>query len=276
MSSLIEAESKPEPFHMDLHSWLDAQQTSHGVRHDDYAQYHAYCTRRLARLANKPKEAKALLKHSGKYATPNPNKAKTPGGRHAFCGRTHDTLALTKEVEVVEEEGSGEDEPMKQVIPNPVPHVNILWHLLVSSERSWAHANEIRKKGTRKKRQSVLKKLKRANQWAILLVEKAKLSADSETQTECEAYQAWMSANYAMEQMKYQVSSTFCCSLGSLYGKRLATNTILQTITLCVDSLPIFIHLDCERKLRPCYDLVPPIEWRGRCFRYSQCPRWRI
>ena len=201
MPSSLEAEPL---FHMDLHSWLDAQQNSHGVRHDDYAQYHAYCTRRLSRLSHKPKEARAYLVHSGKYATPNPDKPKTPGGRHAFCGRTHDTLALTKEVE--EENNGGEGEPTKKTVSVPVPHVNILWHLLVSSERSWGHANELRKKGGSNKRQAVLKKLKRANQWATILVEKAKCSADAETQTECEAYHAWMSANYAMEQMKYQVS----------------------------------------------------------------------
>jgi hypothetical protein len=205
------SEATPEPFHLDLHAWLDAQQTSHGVRHDDYAQYHAYCTRRLSRLAHKPKEVRSHLIHSGKYATPNPDKPKTPGGRHAFCGRTHDTLALTKEVEVasgdeIEGETEGETTTTTKVVPVPIPHENILWHLLVSSERSWAHANELRKKGVRNKRQTVLKKLKRAHKWAHLLVEKAKLSADDETQTECAAYEAWMSANYAMEQMKYQVS----------------------------------------------------------------------
>ena len=200
------------PFHLDLHAWLDAQQTSHGVRHDDYAQYHAYCTRRLSRLAHKPKDAMAHLVHSGKYATPDPDKPKTVGGRHAFCGRTHDTLALTKEVEVEAEAEEADGEATAtpatstKVVSVPVPHINILWHLLVSSERSWAHANELRKKGGRKKRQAVLKKLKRAHQWATILVEKTRLSADAETQTECEAYAAWMLANYAMEQMKYQVS----------------------------------------------------------------------
>jgi len=215
-----EEQQKQQPqsdlFHLDVHAWLDAQQTSHGVRHDDYAQYHAYCTRRLSRLAHKPKEARAYLVHSGKYATPNPDKPKTAGGRHAFCGRSHDTLALTKEVEedaepdgeaAAETDVAAGDPPAKVVVPVPVPHVNILWHLLVSSERSWAHANEIRKKGGRKKRQNVLKKLKRANQWATILVEKTKLSADAETQKECEAYAAWMLANYAMEQMRYQTAS---------------------------------------------------------------------
>ena len=210
MSTEEEQQQQPGLFHLDIHAWLDAQQTSHGVRHDDYAQYHAYCTRRLSRIAHKPKEARAHLIHSGKYATPNPNKPKTAGGRHAFCGRTHDTLALTKEVPV-DNNNDGEHkteviEPATTVVPVPVPHVNILWHLLVASERSWAHANELRKKGGRKKRQNVLKKLKRANEWATILLEKARLSADAETQKECEAYAAWMLANYSMEQMRYQVS----------------------------------------------------------------------
>mmetsp|Transcript_13942 Transcript_13942/g.29372 ORF Transcript_13942/g.29372 Transcript_13942/m.29372 type:complete len:595 (-) Transcript_13942:435-2219(-) len=94
-----------------------------------------------------------------------------------------------------------------KVVPIPVPHENILWHLLVNAERSWAHANELQKAHKTKRRQPVLKKLKRANKWARLLVGKARISADEETQKECEAYAAWMSANYALEQMQYQAAS---------------------------------------------------------------------
>ena len=225
-------QQQQELFHLDIHAWLDAQQTSHGVRHDDYAQYHAYCTRRLSRLSHKPDDAKSYLVNSGKYASSSSTntasgdgggggKPKTAGGRHAFCSRSHDTFALTKEVEIIVEEeekdDGGEDSTTTptttttttKVVPNPVPHVNILWHLLVNAERSWAHANELQKQKVNKsKRQPVLKKLKRANKWAKLLVEKAKMSADEDTQRECEAYAAWMSANYALEQMQYQVS---CC-----------------------------------------------------------------
>jgi hypothetical protein len=219
-----------ELFHLDIHAWVDVQQTSHGVRHDDYAQYHGYCTRRLSRLSHKPDDVKSYLVHSSKYASSSlsstttttttttataktkPTKSKT--SRHAFCSRSHDTFALTQEVVVVveEEEKDGEDSTASAttaIVSVPVPHENILWHLLVSAERSWAHANELSKFKTSNNktigRQPVLKKLKRANKWSKLLVEKAKTSADDETQRECEAYAAWMSANYALEKMDYQV-----------------------------------------------------------------------
>jgi hypothetical protein len=199
-------------FHLDIHAWIEAQQTAHGVRHDDYAQYHGYCTRRLARLSHE-KEAKQYLVHSTKYASPlpasnptetdhqdqnnkSPKKKKSAGSRHAFCSRSHDTLALSTQ----DEEGNS--------LPVPVPHINILWYILVSAERSWAHSNQLQKSGTAK-RQQVLKKLKRASEWAKLLLEKAKTSADVSTVNECEAYCSWMSANYALERMKYQVYTLF-------------------------------------------------------------------
>ncbi|KAG7355568.1 RNA-binding signal recognition particle 68 [Nitzschia inconspicua] len=203
-------------FHLDIHAWIEAQQTSHGVRHDDYAQYHAYCTRRLARLSHE-KEAKQYLVHSNKFASPLPDaasstensanqnsksdkeskkKKKSAGSRHAFCTRSHDTFALVKEDENGDPVGGGA----------PVQHVNILWYLLVSAERSWAHSNQLQKSGTAK-RQQVLKKLKRATEWADLLLKKAKVSADTASIKECEAYCAWMSANYAMEKFKYHDAS---------------------------------------------------------------------
>jgi len=237
-------EDKKELFHLDIHAWVDAQQTSHGVRHDDYAQYHAYCTRRLSRLAHKPDDAKSHLVHSSKYAAslstvdnsnnnngtnntakqkPTKN-SKTAGGRHAFCSRSHDTFALMQEVTVEEKIGEDSTTTTTTIVPVPVPHVNILWHLLVSAERSWAHANELQKLKTANndkstgRRQPVLKKLKRANKWSKLLVEKAKMNADDETQRECEAYAAWMSANFALEKMDYETArEDYACAMSLCY-----------------------------------------------------------
>jgi hypothetical protein len=206
---VIAVSADPNMFHLDIHAWIESQQTSHGVRHDDYAQYHGYCTRRLIRLSHE-KEAKQYLVHSTKYASPllaspidadqdqnkTSRKKKSSGTRHAFSSRSHDTLALTTE----DEEGNS--------VQVPVPHINILWYILVNAERSWAHSNKLQKSGTAK-RQQVLKKLKRASEWAELLLEKAKLSADVSTIKECEAYHSWMSANLALERMKYQVHCTF-------------------------------------------------------------------
>lgn len=176
-------EETPRPqeiFHLDLHSWIEAQQTSHGVRHDDYAQYHGYCTRRLSRLSHL-KDAKKYLVASNKFATVKPPDFK--GGRHAFCSRMPDTLGESA---------------------THVPHVNVLWYLLVLSERSWAYANELSRQ--HKRRQQVLAKLRRATHWAQLLLEKAKVAGDASTIQECEAYASWMNANYALEKYDYAVS----------------------------------------------------------------------
>jgi len=229
-------------FHLEIHAWVDAQQTAHGVRHDDYAQYHAYCTRRLARLAH---GAKSDLVHSSKYASPLPLPSPSPStctaiidqpstttkiakskskSRHAFCSRSHDTFALTQEVTVEAEDATTSSTTTTAIVPVPVPHPNILWNLLVNAERSWAHANELQKLKTsnnnntnnsnsnttnknRIGRQPLLKKLKRAVKWSNLLVEKAKTSADMETQTECAAYAAWMAANLALEKMDYETAT---------------------------------------------------------------------
>ena len=174
------AEEPPPPqeiFHLEVHAWIEAQQTSHGVRHDDYAQYHGYCTRRLSRLSHL-KDAKKHLVASSKFAP-----AKAKGGRHAFCSRYADTLSADTA---------------------HVPHENVLWYLLVLSERSWAHANQLSK--AKKRRQQVLAKLKRATKWAQLLLQKAQVAGDASTIQECRAYAHWMGGNYALEQYNYAVS----------------------------------------------------------------------
>jgi signal recognition particle subunit SRP68 len=168
-------------FHLELHAWLEAQQTAHGVRHnDDYGQYHAYCTRRLKRLSHL-KDAKKYLVCSSKYASEKSGK----GGRHAFCSRQTDTFDNTDNTTV------------------PVQHVNVLWYLVVLCERAWAHANQLQKQG--KRRTLVLGKLKKAQQWATLLLQMAKESTDEVTYQEFQAYASWMRANYALESLEYQV-----------------------------------------------------------------------
>lgn len=177
-----------EIFHLDLHAIIEAQQAAHGVRHDDFAQYHGYCSRRLSRLSHL-KDVKKYLVCSAKYATikPEGNKA-----RHAYCSRWTDTFQS-----------------------NYVPHINILLYLLVQSERAWAQANQYSKEY--QKRQLILKKLKRASGWADRLLEKAQVVCDPTSIQECQAYASWMKANYALEKLDYAVSSFSslpCCFLG--------------------------------------------------------------
>jgi hypothetical protein len=201
---------KQEIFHLDLHARIEAQQTSHGVRHDDYAQYHGYCTRRLSRLSHLP-DAKKYLVSNQKYAT-----VKQPqgSGRHAFCSRHTDTLSVATPDADADADDSGSEalqqqqqqQKQQQQKQQHVPHVNVLWYLLVLSERAWAHANQISKQQNKqKRRQQVLKKLKRATQWAYRLLQKAELCCDASTIQECQAYASWMAANYALEQTDFAV-----------------------------------------------------------------------
>jgi hypothetical protein len=188
----------PQPiFHLELHAWLEAQQTAHGVRHnDDYAQYHAYCTRRLKRLSHL-KDAKKYLVCSSKFAvsdksnTNNKGGGGGGGGRHAYCSRQTDTFA------------NNNDNNDTATTTTVVQHVNVLWYLVVLCERAWAHANQLQKQG--KRRTLVLGKLKKAQQWATLLLQMAKESTDEVTYQECQAYVSWMRANYALESLEYQV-----------------------------------------------------------------------
>lgn len=218
-------------YHMDVHSWMETQQTSHGVRHDDYAQYHAYCTRRMARLARKPSDAKQYLIHSGKYAPlPSGTGGKPKGGahRHAFCSRSQDTFGRGGKGDA--DAGNTSNEGSPEASPRVAPHVNVLWYLLVSAERAWAHANELQRarnsrtgggkaaaaagkegggnnnnNNNNRRHQPVLRKLRRAHEWATLLLDMAEASADRSTQLECHAYRSWTAANYALEKMEYQV-----------------------------------------------------------------------
>jgi hypothetical protein len=207
------ATSTAKPHSLDLHAWMDAQQTAHGVRHDDYSQYHAYCTRRLSRLSHQNPETKKYLVCSSKFTTSTSTSTEkkaqgSGGGRHAYSSRQPDTFASTTTTTTTTTmEGEGESSSATAVV---VPHVNILWYLLVLAERSWAHANELQKQG--KRRQQVLRKLKKAKGWADKLLEMAHHDTtvavpvvEATTYQECQAYASWMSANYALEKLDYQV-----------------------------------------------------------------------
>lgn len=167
-------------FHLDLHAVIEAQQAAHGVRHDDFAQYHGYCTRRLCRLSHL-KDVKKHLVCSAKYATVKPEGTNNKA-RHAYCSRLADTFQS-----------------------NHVPHINVLLYLLVQSERAWAQANQYSKES--QKRQLILKKFKRASGWAEKLLQKAQVACDPTSIQECQAYASWMKANYALEQLDYATAS---------------------------------------------------------------------
>jgi signal recognition particle subunit SRP68 len=177
---------EPQNFSIGIHAWIETAQTSHGVRHEDFGQYHGYCTRRLARLRHNPDVKKDLL-HSSKYAKSNA-KSNTHTStstvshkgrpRHAYCARD-DTAAM-------------------QV----VPHSHFLWVMLVSAERAWAQASEIKKGGSR---QHAIRRLHKAQQLATRLEASAKINCDAVTYKECQAYTGWMKGNWALEKGHYKV-----------------------------------------------------------------------
>ena len=202
------------PFHLEIHSYIEAQQAAHGVRHEDYAQYHKYCTNRLKRISHKA-EVKRHLVSSTKFAANKPSAgagittaAATTGNksrsRHAFASR---------KAELLEAFAVGGSDSEKA--PQQLPHPGILWYFLMLSERAWASAKGKRQQTTSSSSQQeggggsrgqVLKKYKKARDWAKILVDIARGgSVDETTMRECEAYLAWIKGNYAMEKLDYAV-----------------------------------------------------------------------
>mmetsp|Transcript_18478 Transcript_18478/g.26077 ORF Transcript_18478/g.26077 Transcript_18478/m.26077 type:complete len:624 (+) Transcript_18478:130-2001(+) len=174
-----------------IHSLIESCQASHGLRHDDYRQYHGYCTRRLSRLRHNRAVKKELV-HSAKFVD---NKKSVR--KHAFCARDR---------------------------PEQIQHENHLLLLLLGAERAWAHSCEIRaldgtqklkagltaqnekaRSSSGKIRQHSLKRLKRAKQLATELEQVVSKehtensTVDEKTFLESQAYGGWMRGNYSME-----------------------------------------------------------------------------
>lgn len=169
-----------------VHVTLDSMHGSHGLRHDDFKQYHMYCTRRLSRLRHHNSVRKDLV-HSAAYVAGEKTK------RNAFCARD---------------------------IPDAnVDHENFLLVLLVDTERAWAHSNELkallheqlpkshqRSKSTPSKlRKHAVRRLRRAKQLSIEFKDLCEKFADDTTRREACAYAAWMSGNLALEVNEWKV-----------------------------------------------------------------------
>lgn len=99
-----------QQFSLNIFQTLDQAQSNHGIPHQDYAQYHKYCTDRLDRIRHF-KAVKKQLVHNSKYV-----EGGSDGRRNVFCPR--------KTPEIVE-------------------HEYVLWNLLVQAERAWAQASAL-------------------------------------------------------------------------------------------------------------------------------------
>mmetsp|Transcript_19413 Transcript_19413/g.54909 ORF Transcript_19413/g.54909 Transcript_19413/m.54909 type:complete len:213 (-) Transcript_19413:322-960(-) len=163
--------AEPQHLHLRLHAWLDLAQTSHGVRHDDYKQYHGYCTRRLSRLRHSDPSMKRYMLHSSKYqgksaaaagggamkssaSSGGGGKSKSGGGQqrnqHAYCPIN--------------------EQHTQEIQGQPLQQEQLLWILLVQAERAWAQACELKQEHhqhmTSKQRSHVLRRLKKAQSYA--------------------------------------------------------------------------------------------------------------
>lgn len=161
---------------------------AHGLRHDDYKQYHEYCTRRLSRLRHNRAVRKELV-HSGVYVAGEKTK------RHAYVPRE---------------------------TPEDVNHENILLVVLMEAERAWAHSCELKamvhehlpknhekaNATSGKIRQHAVRRLRRARHFAIKFEEMCRQYADESTQGEATAYASWMRGNFALEFGDWK---TACC-----------------------------------------------------------------
>ena len=74
---------------------------------------------------------------------------------------------------------------------------------LVSAERAWAHAMELKKdvaNGEGRKRMHLIKRLRKASLWAARLASLCAAKGDGRTALEAEAYSSWMAALLLFEQ----------------------------------------------------------------------------
>jgi signal recognition particle subunit SRP68 len=170
-----------EKFSLQVHAVIETNQASHGLRHDDYKQYHGYCTRRLSRLRHAQPVRRDLV-HSAAYVSGSKMK------RNAYCPR--------------EQQRNSE---------------NALWVVLIGAERAWAHSCELKalmtstskstlaaeheksRSSPGKIRQHALRRLKRAKQLATQFQDLCQEACDERTILEAKAYGGWMRGNWCLE-----------------------------------------------------------------------------
>lgn len=196
--------------HIPIHSLVEAAQSHHGLRHGDYNQYRAYCTRRLSRL----RHSKIVRNEVAKITTSE--KGSNKGGRHAFKPTPYyrDTdLAL----EIAKK------------------HENFMLIELMSAERAWSYAMKLKsdyddiksgaiiskKEGSRK---HFMQRFIKAVKFSDRLEEMAIESCDENTVIEAKAYAAWMRGNLSLEKadykracVQYGIALTICRNKGNSF-----------------------------------------------------------
>lgn len=182
-----------EIFSLTIFETLDKSQNTHGVMHEDYHQYHQFCTNRLFRLRH-AKPVRSDLVHNSKYVVGEKKK------RNAYCSRIS-----TKQPPKGDDNNDNNDkEEVVEAPPAIIGHENHLWVPLYQAERSWAQACEVQKqKRANKTQQLVLRKLRKALKFVATLQELASRTCDETTQQEIDSYAGWMKGNYSLQKQDY-------------------------------------------------------------------------
>lgn len=161
--------------HIRIFSTLEQAQSGHGIPHRDYAQYHVYCSKRLARL-RRVKDVGTHLLHNHRYVEG------VSGRRHAYCPRKY--------------YNENSNEPV-------VLHENLLWDMFFQAERAWAQACEMEQQH-QSRNSHVQRRLNKAAKWASKIPEIAtSLQCDETAIREAEAYAAWMKGNVCLKREHY-------------------------------------------------------------------------
>lgn len=224
----------PAPkFHVPVHSIIHSMQKQHGIiPHQDYTQYRRYCTRRLDRLRHAKVGGREMLhgsggrgKHASNFIPRKYLNKKAFEEKSSTTKTTDSTKTANSEEDVVAEESS----EAATDYYDKVHHVNFLLIPLVSAERCWSFAMEIKaeydemkhanatkkptttlykkKKHTSlgKLRKQFLLKLRKAAEYATSLENMAmNVSTTEVTMIECQAYASWMRGNAALERNRFE------------------------------------------------------------------------
>ena len=231
-ASMIEHETEeetpeflPSNFNISIHYDLTNAQNEHGLRHDDYAQYHSYLSRRISRLRH-AKGVRKNLTHYGSYK--GGAGAETQVG--SLADATSSGVVATKSGQKVGKHAFHSRPRWSGSQANE--HKNYLLVELYSAERAWAHAMELKgaydamvstsstaskklfssgsKTSPGKMRHHYLRRLKKASSFAENLekmVSERTGICNERTCMEIKAYSAWMRGNWFCETEKWKVRS---------------------------------------------------------------------
>jgi signal recognition particle subunit SRP68 len=197
----IEPAAEQRIFALSVFETLARSQNSHGLMHEDYHQYHQFCTNRLYRLRH-AKPVRRDLVHNSKYVEGVQMR------RNAYCPRNNSIVDTTKKPD-----NDNEEDNAKGLTSGPtlfsIDHENHLLVPLYQAERAWAQACEIQKqKRPTKTQQLVLRKLRKAIKFATTLESMSQTTCDEQTQQEGKSYLGWMEGNCALQKQNYHDALT--------------------------------------------------------------------